>query len=112
MNILNKYLTLFAGPLAALILFQIIPADFISPAAHKVLALAAWMIIWWISEAVPVAITAFLPLVCFPLLSVMNTRTVSAAYANPIIFLFFGGFLLALALEKHKLHERIALNLI
>lgn len=74
--------------------------------------MAAWMIFWWISEAVPVAVTAFLPLVLFPLLGIMNMKAVSSAYANPIIFLFLGGFLLALALEKHKLHERIALNLI
>jgi sodium-dependent dicarboxylate transporter 2/3/5 len=112
MNTIKKYATFFAGPLVAVLLLIIIPADFISPGANKVLALAAWMITWWISEAVPVAVTAFLPLVCFPLLGIMNMKSVSAAYANPIIFLFLGGFLLALALEKHKLHERIALNLI
>lgn len=112
MNTLKKYATLLAGPLVCALVTISIPPDFISPGANKVLALAAWMIIWWISEAVPVAITAFLPLVFFPLLGIMNMKSVSAAYANPIIFLFLGGFLLALALEKHKLHERIALNLI
>ncbi|HTF16868.1 MAG TPA: DASS family sodium-coupled anion symporter [Chryseolinea sp.] len=112
MNYLKKYATIFAGPLAAVFLLMIIPPDFISPGANKVLALAACMIVWWISEAVPVAVTAFLPLVCFPLLGIMDMKSVSAAYANPIIFLFLGGFLLALALEKHKLHERMALNLI
>ncbi|MEJ1237693.1 DASS family sodium-coupled anion symporter [Chryseolinea sp. T2] len=112
MNLLKNYLTFLAGPVfGALVLFAV-PADFISPVTGKVLAVATWMIIWWISEAIPVAVTAFLPLVFFPLLGIMNMKSVSAAYANPIIFLFLGGFLLALALEKHKLHERIALNLI
>ena len=112
MTLVKKYATLVAGPLFALCLLVTIPDDFISPNAGKVLSIAAWMIIWWISEAVPVAVTAFLPLVFFPLLGIMNMKSVSAAYANPIIFLFLGGFMLALALEKHKLHERIALNLI
>lgn len=112
MKTLTKYITFLAGPLTALLLLIILPADFIAPGASKVLALASWMIIWWISEAVPVAVTAFLPLVCFPLLGIMNMKATAAAYANPIIFLFLGGFMLALGLEKHKLHERIALNLI
>lgn len=70
------------------------------------------MICWWISEAAPVAITALLPLVLFPALGVMNMTESAAPYANSSIFLFMGGFMIALALEKHKLHERIALNLI
>ncbi|MGC3948625.1 MAG: DASS family sodium-coupled anion symporter [Chryseolinea sp.] len=111
-HFLKKYATFFAGPLCGALLLAIVPDDFISPVTGKVLAMAAWMVIWWISEAVPVAVTAFLPLVFFPLLGIMNMKSVSAAYANPIIFLFLGGFLLASALEKHKLHERIALNLI
>lgn len=72
----------------------------------------AWMICWWISEAAPVAITALLPLVLFPALGVMSMTESAVPYANTSIFLFMGGFMIALALEKHKLHERIALNLI
>lgn len=72
----------------------------------------AWMICWWISEAAPVAITALLPLVLFPALGVMSMTESAMPYANTSIFLFMGGFMIALALEKHKLHERIALNLI
>lgn len=70
------------------------------------------MIVWWVTEAVPIPITAFLPLICFPLLGIMNMKAAAAPYANPIIFLFLGGFLIAAALEKHHLHERIALNLV
>lgn len=102
----------FLGPLLFILLYLFVPADFISPDAPKVLALAAWIITWWITEAVPIPVTAFLPLVGFPLMGVMNISQSTAPYANSIIFLFLGGFLIALALEKHRLHERIALNLI
>jgi len=70
------------------------------------------MIIWWISEAAPIPVTALLPLIMFPFLGVMKMSEAAAPYANHIIFLFMGGFLIAIALEKHRLHERIALNLI
>lgn len=70
------------------------------------------MIIWWITEAAPIPVTALLPLLLFPFLGVMKMSEAAAPYANPVIFLFMGGFLIAMALEKHRLHERIALNLI
>ncbi len=76
------------------------------------LSVAFLMAIWWVTEAVPIAVTALLPLVLFPLLGVMNGKTVSSAYVNHIIFLFIGGFLLALATEKHNLHKRIALRIL
>lgn len=100
------------GPLLFLILLMVLPDDLISPGADKVLALAAWMITWWVSEAAPIPVTALLPLVCFPFMGIMSMKEAAAPYANPIIFLFLGGFMIALALEKHRLHERIALNLI
>ena len=100
------------GPLLFAILLLVLPNDLISPGANKVLALGAWMITWWILEAVPIPVTALLPLVAFPALGVMSMKAAAAPYANPIIFLFLGGFIIALALEKHRLHERIALNLI
>jgi sodium-dependent dicarboxylate transporter 2/3/5 len=102
----------FLGPIAFLLILLLIPDNFISPGAYKVLALAAWMVIWWTTEAVPMPVTALLPLILFPFLGVMKMNVAAAPYANPVIFLFMGGFLIALALEKHKLHERIALNLI
>jgi len=108
----TKRLGFFLGPILFVLVYLLFPADAISAQAPHVLALAAWMITWWITEAVPIPVTAFLPLVGFPLLGVMKIGESSAPYANPIIFLFLGGFMIALALEKHKLHERIALNLI
>lgn len=102
----------FLGPLFFLTILVFIPPDFISPNASKVLALASWIITWWITEAAPIPVTALLPLAFFPALGVLSLDEASAPYANPAIFLFMGGFMIALALEKHKLHERIAINLI
>lgn len=108
----SKSLGFIAGPVLFLLVYLFLPKNFISPQAPFVLALMAWMICWWISEAAPVAITALLPLVLFPALGVMSMTESAVPYANTSIFLFMGGFMIALALEKHKLHERIALNLI
>ncbi|MFN7329279.1 MAG: SLC13 family permease, partial [Bacteroidota bacterium] len=108
----QKLIGFLAGPLVFFLLINLISSDFISPSAGKVLALAAWIIIWWMTEAVPIAITALLPLVLFPFMGVMKMSEAAAPYANPIVFLFMGGFMIALGLEKHRLHERIALNLI
>jgi sodium-dependent dicarboxylate transporter 2/3/5 len=102
----------FLGPLLFVAILLLFPADSISPKAPAVLALGAWMLTWWVTEAVPIPVTAFLPMIGFPMLGVMKIGTATAPYANPIIFLFMGGFMIALALEKHRLHERIALNLV
>lgn len=90
----------------------LVDASALSPHATKVLGLTLWMIIWWITEAVPIPITALLPLIYFPFTGVMKMGEAAITYGNQIVFLFMGGFLIALALEKHNLHERIALNLI
>lgn len=108
----TKRVGFLTGPVLFILVYIFVPVDFISPNAYKVLALAAWMVSWWVTEAVPFPVTALLPLILFPLLGVMPISESTAPYANPIIFLFMGGFFIALALEKHKLHERIALNLI
>ncbi len=99
------------GPILFLILINI-PSDLLSTTGWTVLAVASWMVIWWITEAIPIYATALLPLVLFPYLGVLSITEASGSYANPIIFLFMGGFILALGLEKHHLHQRIALNLI
>ncbi|WOJ97848.1 DASS family sodium-coupled anion symporter [Congregibacter brevis] len=78
-------------------------------AAWKVSAIAIWMAIWWATEVVPVAATAFLPLVTFDLLGIAPMREVAESYAHPIIYLFLGAFMLAIAVEKWSLHRRIAL---
>lgn len=82
------------------------------PAAQKTAAVAALMICWWISEAVHIGVTALLPLALFPLLGVESSKVVSAHYANHLIFLFIGGFIIAHAMEAWNLHRRIALTVI
>ena len=77
--------------------------------AWRVAAAGAWMAIWWATEAIPVAVTAFLPLVLFEPLGVSSFRDSAAPYANPTIYLFLGGFMLALAIERWDLHRRISL---
>ena len=108
----TKRLGFFLGPVLFIALYILVPAGFISPNAYKVIAVAAWMICWWVTESAPFPVTALVPLIMFPLLGVMPMSQAAAPYANPIIFLFMGGFFIALALEKHRLHERIALNII
>lgn len=107
-----KRIGFWLGPSLFAIVYLFVDPTFISPGAYKVLAIAAWMIAWWVTEAVPFPVTALLPLVAFPFLGVMKMSEAASPYANPIIFLFMGGFMIALALEKHRVHERIALNLI
>lgn len=80
--------------------------------AAKVLAIAGLMITWWVTEALPMPVVALLPLILFPLLKISKLEETAAPYANPIIFLFMGGFMLGLAIEKWNLHKRIALNIV
>ena len=78
---------------------------------HTAIA-AILMAIWWCTEAVHVSVTAIVPLAIFPLLGIGDIKTVAAPYANPIIYLFMGGFVIALAVEKWNLHKRIALTIL
>lgn len=103
---------LLAGPVCALLLMQFLQVEGLSPAGVYTAAIAFWMAIWWATEAVPVAATALLPLVLFPLLHVMALDKASAAYGNPTIFLFLGGFILSAAIQKCGLHLRIAFTIL
>ena len=108
---MKRIAILLLGPLLCLVVF-LIPGDIVSPAADKVLGVTLWMIAWWITEVVSISVTALVPLTFFPLLGIMPIKDVSTYYSHPIVFLFFGGFILALALEKVNLHRRIALSII
>ena len=76
------------------------------------LAVAAWMLIWWILEVLPIYITALLPMVFFPTLDILSLTETFMPYGSPIVFLFLGGFIIAQAMEERRLHERISFGLI
>ena len=108
-----KQVGLWAGPLA--LFLMLLTSSFqetMSREAWLVAGVGFWMATWWSTEAIPVAATAFIPLVAFPLLQVMPVRAVAQSYAHPTIFLFMGAFVLALAVEKWSLHRRIALTVL
>jgi solute carrier family 13 (sodium-dependent dicarboxylate transporter), member 2/3/5 len=109
---LIKVISLLAGPLIFLVISQLVSPGLLSAEGWRVMAVAAWMVLWWITEAVPIPVTALLPMILFPLLGIFKMDAATAPYANPIIFLFMGGFIIALAMERRNLHTRIALNLI
>jgi solute carrier family 13 (sodium-dependent dicarboxylate transporter), member 2/3/5 len=103
---------LIAGPIAFVILLMLpFPAS-LPEAAHRTAAVALLMAIWWMSEALPLAATALLPLALFPALGVLNPAESAQPYANSVIFLFLGGFVLALGMERWGLHRRIALAVV
>jgi len=106
-----RIITILLGPLACLGI-NLLDFQIISPEADLVVSVAAWMVIWWIIEPVSISVTALLPIVLFPLFKIMPMSDVTASYGSSIIFLFFGGFILALAMEKVNLHKRIALKII
>lgn len=83
-----------------------------NPQVTYTLAIAMLMAIWWITEIIPLAITALVPVVLFPIFGIINGKDVSSTYFNHVIFLFIGGFLVALAMQKWNLHKRIALRIL
>jgi sodium-dependent dicarboxylate transporter 2/3/5 len=107
----TRSLALAAGPATFLILW-LVPPGGLTGASAGVLALGAWMAIWWITECLPLAVTALLPVAVFPLLGVMTIRQATAPFANEVVFLYLGGFLIAAALQQWRAHERIALSVI
>ena len=112
---MNNWLPTFgriAGPLAFFLVYYLADTPSLAPEGKLMLGLTLWMAIWWITEAVPIAGTALLPLMVLPLAGVLNLKQVSNNYMDPTVLLYMGGFLLATSIEKWNLHKRIALNII
>lgn len=105
---LRRWAGLFGGLALALIVYFILP-DALPHAGRITAATAALMGVWWMTEALPIPATALVPLVVFPTLSDTPIKEVGASYGNDVIFLFMGGFMLALAMQRWNLHRRIAL---
>jgi len=112
MQDLGKRAGLIGGILVFVILLFLPVPEGLSDAAWKTAAVTILMGIWWITEAIPISATALLPIVLFPVLGVFSIGDATGPYANPLIFLFMGGFVIALAMEKWNLHKRIAISIV
>jgi len=108
----GQILGLILGPLMfMLILWFFNPAE-LSTEGKAILACTVWIAIWWITEAIPIAVTSLLPIILFPLTGGLALKETTAAYGHKYVFLYIGGFMLAIAIERWNLHKRIALTII
>jgi sodium-dependent dicarboxylate transporter 2/3/5 len=107
----RRRLGLVLGPIAFLLVLAA-PLPTLDAPAQAVLAVGTLMAVWWLTEALPLAATALLPLVLFPLLSIKSTNATAPSYMNRNIILFMGGFFLAMAMQRWRLHRRIALFIV
>ncbi|MCK5702073.1 MAG: SLC13/DASS family transporter [Cyclobacteriaceae bacterium] len=108
----KKIISTIAGPLSFFVIL-LLPLDGeLSNEAQSVLAVTAWVAIWWITEAIPIPATSLLPIILFPLTGALDITKTASSYGHKMIFLYMGGFIIALAIEKWNLHKRIALQTI
>jgi sodium-dependent dicarboxylate transporter 2/3/5 len=115
---LVQWIGLIAGPVLALLVYVLLPEQYtgvegdtmsLTHGGRATLAVMAWMAMWWLTEAIDISATALLPIAVFPLLGILSIRDATAPYASDLIFLFMGGFILALSMQRWGLDKRIAL---
>src|SRR5687768_12817349 len=107
----RNILALFSAVFISLLLFWSNPMG-LDAKANMVCTIGCLMVICWVTEAMPMPVVALFPLILFPLLGIAKMDEIASSYANPVIFLFLGGFMIGLAIEKWNLHKRIALNIV
>ncbi len=107
-NIMRKLLFLLGPPAVSITMLLMPEPNWLTPKAWHFLSLLLWILFWWMTETVNIAITSLLPLILFPLAGIMNEEIVASHYAKPVIFLFMGGFFLGESLRKWSLHKRFA----
>jgi sodium-dependent dicarboxylate transporter 2/3/5 len=114
-------ISLLAGPIGAGVAILVLPPMLdnaggvpvpIELGVRTTIAITVWMAIWWITEAIPMPVTALLPLILFPILGINDFKVSATAYAHPLIFLFLGGFLVSIAVQKWGLHRRFAVSIL
>jgi sodium-dependent dicarboxylate transporter 2/3/5 len=108
----RQQIGLWLGPLLFVGMLLLPTPPGMEPAARKMAAVALLMATWWMCESIPIPATSLLPIALFPLLGIMKTQAATAPYANHLIFLFMGGFIIALAMQRWNLHRRIAMQIV